>query len=297
MPTALKFPTLLSMLFLTLCALHPGSMGDLGASPESLARLVKRGKIQDPSIIESSGLVRSSRWPDIFWTHNDSGGNPFIYPIRGDGSAVGASGNGSGIEVTGSENVDWEDITLDDRGYLIIGDIGNNVSDRKTLALYRVKEPDPFGDRETGAAEKIPIYFPERPYRAFNTEALFWARGSIYLLTKTRRGQNTGLYRLDTAEPGEKTPLIRTGALDFESPVTSADASPDGRFLAVLTYDAIWLFERPSDSANYLEGKKSTFPFQIWQCEALAFDGDTLLIGNEKGLLFELKIHALLPVK
>jgi len=268
-------------------------MEDRGSSAESLTRLVKRGKIQDPSIIESSGLVKSRRWSNIFWTHNDSGGNPFIFPIRGDGSAVGASGNGSGIEVTGSENVDWEDITLDDRGYLIIGDIGNNVSDRKTLALYRVKEPDPFGDRETAAAEKISIYFPERPSRAFNTEALFWARGSIYLLTKTRRGQNTGLYRLDIVRPGEKTPFIQTGSLDFKSPVTSADALPDGRFLAVLTYDAIWLFERPSDSANYLEGKKSIFPFRIWQCEALAFDGDTLLSGNDKGRLFELKIDAL----
>ncbi|NIQ39839.1 MAG: hypothetical protein GTN81_14815 [Proteobacteria bacterium] len=261
-------------------------------------RLEKRGKIENPSIVESSGLVKSRQLPNIFWTHNDSGGSAQIFSIRGDGSKVQtATGNDSGIEVTGAENVDWEDIALDDKGYLIIGDIGNNISERKTLALYRVKEPDPFRDRKTAPAEKISIYFPEHSGDALDSEALFWAEGSIYLLTKTRRGKNTELYRVDTKPPGKKVPLIRIASFDFKSPVTGADTSPDGRLLAVLTYSAIWLFERPTVSMNYLLGRKRFFPFQIWQAEAISFDEEVLLISTEGGRLFELKIDDLLPIK
>lgn len=273
-------------------------MEDRAVPVKSSTRFEKRGKIENPSIVESSGLVKSRQLPNIFWTHNDSGSSPHIFPIKGDGSTVDtASGNDSGIEVTGAENVDWEDIALDDEGYLIIGDIGNNVSERKTLALYRVKEPDPFRDRKTAPVEKISIYFPEHSGDAFDSEALFCAEGSLYLLTKTRRGKDTELYRVDTKRPGKKVPLIRIASFDFKSPVTGADTSADGRLLAVLTYDAIWLFERPTVSANYLVGKKRFFPFQIWQAEAISFDEDMLLISTEGGRLFELRIDDLLPIK
>jgi len=279
------------------CTFSPATDRELISSTGFSPWLEKRGKIRNPSIDESSGLVKSRRWPNLFWTHNDSGDGPRIFAIRGDGSAVNVSGTGSGIQVDGAENVDWEDIAIDDNGCLIIGDIGNNVSSRSRLVLYRVKEPDPFNHQETARAEKVSIYFPDRPSRAFNSEALFWARGRIYLLTKTRRGRNTGLYRVDRADPTETVPLIRIGCFDFRAPVTASDTSPDGRFLAVLTYKAVWLFERPAGTENYLAGKKSIFPIRAWQCEAVCFDGATLLIGNEGGSLFDLDTAALLPLK
>jgi hypothetical protein len=261
--------------------------------------LEERARIQSPAISESSGLVKSVEWPGVFWTHNDSGDTPRIFAIKGDGNNVRIGPPGDeGILVRGAENVDWEDITRDDRGHLIIGDIGNNLAHRPTVTLYRVKEPDPVRDHETDPAEKTLAYFPDRHTRAFNSEALFWARGRIYLLTKTHGGINTGLYRLDTTDdPGNKARLTRVGAFDFGAPVTAADISPDGRWLAVLTYGAIWLFEGPQGTDNYLGGKRSSFHFDIRQCEAICFDGNKLLISNEDGRLFQLDVESLFPLQ
>jgi hypothetical protein len=298
MSRLLRFSTVLSVFLFLFCSLSSAATQDPLSPTQSRNVLEKRGKIGNRAISESSGLVKSRRWLNLFWTHNDSGDGPRIFAIKGDGTNVdnGSTWN-AGIQVTGAENIDWEDIAIDDNGYLIIGDIGNNVSHRSLLALYRVREPDPFRDQVTLPAETIAVYFPDRLGPAFDSEALFWAKGSIYLLTKTRGGTNTGLYRLDANQPKGKEPLIRIGSFDFGAPVTAADASPDGRHLAVLTYRAVWLFERPVEKDNYLRGKRSSFSFRIWQCEAVCFDDGKLLISNEGRRLFELDVGVLLPLK
>ncbi|MCW5558112.1 MAG: hypothetical protein KIT22_09825, partial [Verrucomicrobiae bacterium] len=35
--------------------------------------------------IEPSGMVKSRRWPDLYWTLNDSGDEPRIFPVHKDG--------------------------------------------------------------------------------------------------------------------------------------------------------------------------------------------------------------------
>jgi hypothetical protein len=264
----------------------------------SRKKLAIRGRIRNPAISESSGLAKSRRWPNLFWTHNDSGNSARIFAIRGDGTnAKNGLRRDEGILVDNAENIDWEDIAVDDQGDLIIGDIGNNADRRSTLTLYRVREPNPFTDQKTLPAEAIAVYFPNRPDRAVNSEALFFTEGKIYLFTKTRGGVNTGLYRFDTSLQEETLPLMRVGSFDFKAPVTGADASSDGRHLAVLTYRGVWVFERPEATDNYLKGRRSSLFFHIWQPEAVCFDKDRLLISNEGGKLFEVEIGALLPLK
>jgi hypothetical protein len=97
--------------------------------------------------------------------------------------------------------------------------------------------------------------------------------------------------------PEGRSPLRRVGSFDFEAPVTAADATPDGRLVAVLTYRGVWLFEGPAGRVNYLAGVNSFHPFRIWQAEAICFDGSKLLFGNEEGYLFELDIATLSPLK
>jgi hypothetical protein len=45
------------------------------------------------------------------------------------------------VTLKGATNVDWEAITGDAAGNMVVGDVGNNVSRRKELAFYLIKEP------------------------------------------------------------------------------------------------------------------------------------------------------------
>ena len=82
--------------------------------------LERSGWLDEKFIPESSGIVKSRRYPGIFWVHNDSGNPPLLFAIKGDGQIVRQFR-------LGVPNLDWEDIAIDDHGHLYIGDIGNNT--------------------------------------------------------------------------------------------------------------------------------------------------------------------------
>ena len=84
--------------------------------------------LEIPAHLEPSGLVKSRRWPDVYWTHNDSGDGPRIFPVHRDGRIYPSARYGAahGVHIPDAVNVDWEDITADDQGHLIIGDFGNS---------------------------------------------------------------------------------------------------------------------------------------------------------------------------
>jgi hypothetical protein len=62
--------------------------------------------LKNPGINESSGLAASRSNPGIYWTHNDSGDEPFVY-------AFDATGESRGVfRVTGAQARDWEDMAV-----------------------------------------------------------------------------------------------------------------------------------------------------------------------------------------
>ena len=86
------------------------------------------GRIESPDVTESSGIAASLCQPKVFWTHNDSGDDAFIFAMGENGKNLGT------YRVTGARNSDWEDIASykspDGTCYLYIGDIGNNKLER-----------------------------------------------------------------------------------------------------------------------------------------------------------------------
>ena len=104
------------------------------------------GQINDPRIRESSGVIASRRYPNIFWTHNDGGGpkKQVLYAIDLKGTTRAA------FQVIGPRFHDWEDIAIDDAGHLYLGDIGNNESGRinwpsmKSTSRIQRQAPAPF---------------------------------------------------------------------------------------------------------------------------------------------------------
>ena len=97
------------------------------------------GNIVNPDITESSGLAASRCQPEIFWTHNDSGDDAFIYGITKTGASVGT------WKVPGAQNLDCEDIAeyKDTSGkcFIYIGEIGDNRLKMREHIIYRVPEP------------------------------------------------------------------------------------------------------------------------------------------------------------
>ncbi|HHE38937.1 MAG TPA: hypothetical protein ENL20_10250 [Candidatus Cloacimonetes bacterium] len=252
-------------------------------------------------IDESSAIIKSRIWENVYWTLNDSGDEARIFPFNHDGKVLRANWykEEAGVYIPDAVNVDWEDMTTDDQGNIYIGACGNNDNIRRDLAIYIIKDPFPASTSKTRVFQTIDFYYPEQTEfpanpNNFDCEAIFWAKGKLYLLTKHRADSKTCLYRFDEMELFKNNPITKLGSFEIGGMVTSAEASNDGKKLAVLTYNSVWLFESETD--DYFNGKISILPIKAKQCEAICFDDDeTLLITNEQMEIFELKIYQLLP--
>lgn len=265
--------------------------------------LTPDARIGCDQISESSGLVKSRTQPNVFWTHNDSGDEARIFALDSLGMTLQPSPNKncSGIRISSATNHDWEDLTQDDLGHLIIGDCGNNDNVRRDLAFYIFSEPDPHTTTGVAESRRVPFHFLDQTEyppakNNFDAEAIFWANGKIYVLTKHRSDTFTKLYRLDSQQTTPSNALSYINRIDVRDQVTGADASPDGSRLAVLTYSSVWLFEKPAASDDYFQGKIFWLPISARQCEAVCFSGDNLIIGNEQRQLFKLPLSRLIQL-
>jgi len=276
-------------------------------SAEPTRTLEPFARIAPEAIDESSGIVRSRTYPDVYWTLNDSGGEATLYPITLDGEGVRTAwalendAPYSGMAVVDAQNIDWEDIAIDDAGHLIVGAFGNNQNHRRDLALYIVPEVHPNFAWKTRSLRRIDFHYPDQDAfppegRNFDCEALFHANGKYYLLTKHRADTRTKLYRMDAADPDISNPLTLLSSFDIGGMVTAADVSADGTRLLVLTYSAIWLFEVESGD-DYFAGDISMLPIKALQCEAIAWiDDESFVITNEQRDIFRLGVDELTPV-
>ncbi len=259
---------------------------------------------------EVSGLVASRQWPGVYWVNNDSGDETRIYPVGRDGrlKLSARTADAPGVLVGGLINSDWEAIAVDDSGHVIIGDVGNNSNGRRDLALHYVAEPEPTVGF-TGLLRSVFFRYPEqsawpasRDDFNYDCEGIFTKGDIAYLVTKRRSDTLTRLYRLDDPKPGIVNVLTPLGTFDVRGRATGADATADGRRLAVLTYGAIWLFEAKTPGGDdWFEGAIWWLPFTgAPGAEAICFDGpDTLLIGAEErnGHLYEVPVSRLHRVR
>lgn len=285
-------------------------------------KLTPSARVEHAPVVETSGLARSFRYPGVFWLHNDSGDGPRLFAVNRQGEVLlppwlarnyysGRHAEGKqpypGLLVAGAANVDWEAITSD-RDMLYIGDVGNNGNARRDLGVYFLNEPNPLAVQEARPLKWIPIAYPgqekfppDGPW-SFDCEAMFVFGGKLYFLTKNRPAgelftpsPTTDLYRLDSLKTDEVNVLTlvesRSGLGGW---VTGGDISPDGRTVAVLCNypeQSVWLFEA-TEGDKFLSGRARRLVFHgAGQAEALGWiDDETILVGNEGGQLFELKV-------
>lgn len=262
--------------------------------------------IKPDAISESSGIVKSRQFEDVYWTHNDSGDSARIFAITRDGEAIQTDwaqqtrNPYEGIPIGGAVNIDWEDVATDNQGNLLIAACGNNENARRDLALYILPEPDPRFVWKTRIHKRIDFHYPDQKKfpdpenKNFDCEALFYANGKPYFVSKNRSMAPAKLYRMDATDPNVSNPLTLMSSYDLRAQVTAADVTADGKKLAILTYAGCWVFIKPDGSDNYFEGQAFYTLISAKQCEAICWDDeDTLIITNEQGELLEIDLAAI----
>lgn len=255
------------------------------------------GKISPSLVSECSGLVQSLRYRGVFWVLGDSGSASAVAPITADGKL--APGWTGPVRVEGWKNYDWEDLALDEKGNLIIADVGNNSGRRKQLMLHFVNEPKP-GLTSVRPARTLRVHYEDQTESSpdYDCEAVFAAGGRIFFLTKNRSDKRTRLYRLDGESTRQSNPLRLVDSFEIGGMVTAADASPDGKLVAVLTYTSLWVFEFDPASGSIFRRAMRWTPIFAWQAEAAAFDGnDTVVIANEDGQLYRVSVASMDAVR
>lgn len=264
--------------------------------PEDKVALSPYGKFSYIAIKESSGLVKSRQYENVFWTHNDRGDIARIFATTARGELL------REVRVAGADHVDWEDIAADEAGHLYIGDFGNNGKNRKEFTIYVIKEPDPFDpdpDSESAPVlKRVSFDFPgpgdpgnsrtNKKKNMLDCEALFWANGNLYCLTKHRDERITKLYRFAPLRDNEFQILTQIAEFKIDAPVTGADASPDGSKLVVLCYNHIYMFEKPSNNDNYLAGQYKRLLFSGQKSEGICFAGSDIFFSNEQRDIYKL---------
>ena len=268
-----------------------------------------------------SGIVRSRWQENVWWVHNDSGDGPRIFAIDSTGAvhvapwhksdyAAQAGADSSdkplwpGVQLGAAAHIDYEDIAVDD-STLYLGDIGNNGNARRDLGIYVLSEPF-YYDRRSRPISYLSIAYPNQelfPAQEwhYDSEALFVAEDSLFLLTKHRKDQQintpergTTLYRLDTEHPHRVNVLTKVDTHSSIPPPTAAAVSPSGDRLAVASYGSVWIFSRPADGHHWLSTEPHRFDLSLGktkQAEAVTWDDPhTLRLTNEQRDVFVLPV-------
>ncbi|WP_163708762.1 T9SS type A sorting domain-containing protein [Mangrovibacterium lignilyticum] len=262
----------------------------MGTGLKTLCRLPE--KVEETSGIELTGK-------NEIWTLNDSGGQPELYLCDTLGNLLRT------VKIGGAENHDWEDLTQDDQGNFYIGDMGNNNNDRDNLRIYKIPNPGSTS-AESIEAEKIKFTYedqtefpPDDGNMNFDCEAIIWSNNYLYLFSKNRSFPiKTSVYRIPD-EPGEyvaeKIGSFDTGGTSTEETmiysywITAADISPNGKQLALLSHDRVWVFYNFSGD-NFFGGNYKVYELEnSTQKESICFvDNATLYLTDEYWSTFDI---------
>ena len=232
---------------------------------------------------ETSGLAYAG---GSLWSFNDSGNAPVLFRVDSASGKILQQ-----VTVSNFSNVDWEDIAADAQ-YLYVGDIGNNLGNRRDLRILRVALADLGAAATTAPAEAIEFSYPDQTdftprnnKHNFDCEALFYAGDSLHLFTKDWLDFQTRYYTVP-ARPGKYVAHLKSH-FNVNGLVTAADLTPDGRAAALLGYDTrngaafTWLLSSFTNG-NYLAANKQRIELP-----------SVLLVGQVEGLCFVSKYRAL----
>ena len=270
------------------------------ATAASTPAPVISGVMADARLAETSGLAASRARAGAYWVHNDSGHPSELHLMSTEGTRL------ASVTVEGVQNIDWEDLAAFDhegKRYLLVADTGDNGGLRRTLALVVVEEPAVITDGlRLRPAWTVRFRWPDGA-RDCEAVAVDAAAGEVLLVSKKRVPPELfrvtlrpGDDRLQTARRiGRLRGIAQPSAAEltqnpvygrYRSQVTAADLSPDGRTLAVLNYQAVYLYRREAGARWPSALSHPTRLDFTWmpQAEAVGFslDGRQLWVAGEQ---------------
>lgn len=213
------------------------------AADDTAPTAVEQGRLQNKQLTESSGLVASRLTRGVLWTVNDSGHDPAVFAIgeRGEDLAQ--------FRVLDVGRGDWEDIgtaSLNGTDVLVIGDIGDNLSQRHQRALHVIPEPAVSPERRRVRGELRPLRTVRYRYPdgAHDCEAMaVEPDGSqVVLVVKTWWGA-AAVFSVSLAAGKDVRVAQPLGNVPIAWATAGAMAS-DGRAMLIGTYSAAFLFRR-----------------------------------------------------
>jgi len=236
--------------------------------------------IRDPRIVESSGVVASRRYTDMFWTHNDGGGpkKQVLYAIDRKGNTRAFF---SVIDVT---LYDWEDIATDDAGHLYIGDIGNNDAKRDTLTVYEIDEPNP--QAKTGSVSPKRAWKLKFPGAPFDCESLFVWKDQGYVVSKVFDKARAQIFRFPLKETNQPVTLELVATTEIESPVTGGDISANGTLLGLVAKNGAYVFRIDGDVRRVSNTNPHYTRLKNEHIEGCCFVPQGLLATSERRTIF-----------
>jgi hypothetical protein len=202
-------------------------------------------------IKEASGLEITQA--GNLWTHND-GGVPMLFSIDSTGALK------KSLQLN-HPNSGWEDLTQDAKGNFYVGAFGNNKNDKRELKIYKIPNPDSIGEKVFTAGIIKYHYQDQHTFPAanaaknFDVDAFAASGDFLFLFTKNRTIPFTGytkVYRVPQA-PGSYDLLpvdsiyLGSGPM-MDNWVTAADISDDGKILALLSHQCVWLITDFTDN-------------------------------------------------
>lgn len=249
------------------------------------------GTVSDEELTEVSGVAVGRRDSEVLWVHNDSGHSPRIF-------AINRAGDTLGTWTLSTPRGDFEDIAAGfaDNGTpeLWIGDIGDNLEARASVALYRFDEPEITDSEPTDHTvtdfDTITLTYPDGPRNA-ETLLVDPITRDIFIVTKDYDGLSDVYRKAAPHVPGESATLehVRSfvfgeGDLAGGKPTTGGEISANGAWIVVRTYNTtayMWQRELGASVAEALDG--TPCPVELPsepQGESVCFDvGDEALIS------------------
>lgn len=269
-----------SVAICVLAACHAESNDGAAAGKSVAPGVLQIGRIQNPRITESSGLVVSRRTPELFWTHNDGGGRrQVLYGMTRDGKPQ------AEFRISDAILDDWEDLAIDDNGRLYLADTGNNGGKRQSIAVHEIAEPD-TKSAQAGIARVTRTWNLRYPEKPFDCEALFIWGDYGYLVSKVFDDERADIYRFSLTNTASFQVLETVVEVKIDSPVTGADISANGELLAVIAKNGAYVFRINGDVAQAGKGKPFQTKFKHDHIESCTFVPEGLMATAESREIF-----------